>query len=87
MSEEKVEKSLPVFEMPAFFARWRVMKMLKKVVTALLTSLAFGGMAKAELDLDTLKNPILQYDDWSIKDYGIEKKGDTYYVFFFRILS
>src|SRR5437868_6138966 len=56
------------------------------VVVALSLIVAFAGEAAAQktqfIDWTTLRNPILSYSQWSVKDAALAYRNGTFYVFF-----
>jgi hypothetical protein len=46
------------------------------------TTLGASAAGKPGLDWTCLRNPVLDYPDWSIKDYGIAYSDGTFYLFF-----
>jgi len=52
------------------------------VLALALTASLAAAAAAAPLDWKSLKNPVLQYPDWSIKDYACAHHNGTFFVFF-----
>ena len=57
-----------------------------KVIVALMLAVSFGRPAMAQkkpfIDWSGLKNPVLSYPNWSVKDSAMEYRNGTFYVFF-----
>lgn len=57
-----------------------------KLVLALMLAVSFGRPAMAEkkplIDWNGLKNPVLSYPNWSVKDTAMAYRNGTFYVFF-----
>lgn len=51
-------------------------------LVSLVTSAMAGEAPIPKMDWASLKNPVLEYPDWSIKDYGIAYKDGTFHLFF-----
>jgi hypothetical protein len=57
-----------------------------KFVLALMLVVSFGRPAMAQkkrfIDWNDLKNPVLSYPNWSVKDSAMAYRNGTFYVFF-----
>lgn len=60
--------------------------LLRKIITLLfLATLIYpkiNGQEQSKFSWQSLKNPVLSYENWSIKDYGCVFHNDTFFVFF-----
>jgi hypothetical protein len=66
------------------------MKSMKLIsVVSLLVSLAGSvvGQQKAFIDWKGLKNPVLSYPNWSVKDAAMAYRNGTFYIFFSAFYS
>lgn len=62
------------------------MNRLKAILVLMFLAAICGSAASAQqkpfIDWKILKNPILSYPDWSIKDTALAYRDGTFYVFF-----